>query len=67
MKFIQQALSESQQSLSLLNTDVSLRDKLSSKMGWISILLGLHKETPVPLSKQNVMYLYLMSLLYHLY
>lgn len=56
MKFIQQALREGQQSLSLLNTDVSLRDKLSSKMGWIYILLGLHKETPVPLSKQNVVY-----------
>ena len=62
-KFTHQALNDSWPSLSLLNTEISVMRKLSSKIGWPWTLLPLCKEAPEPLSKQNVVCSYQISLL----
>lgn len=64
-KFTQEILNDSQQNLSLLNTEISLWEKLPSKTGRLRTLLRLHEEAPVPLSQQNVVCSYLMGLLMH--
>lgn len=62
------AISDSQQSLSLSNTEMSLMRKAVFQTEWPWMLLQSPKEAPVPLFKQNVVSLYLMRwLVYCLY
>lgn len=62
------AISDSQQSLSLSNTEMSLMRKAVFQTEWSWMLLQSPKEAPVPLFKQNVVSLYLMRwLVYCLY
>ena len=51
-EFTQQALNDTQQSLSLLDPEMSSMGMLSSKRGWPWTLLLPHKEAPGPLAKQ---------------
>ena len=67
-KFTQQALDDSWQNLSLLNTEMSLIEKLSSKVKQPCTLLLPYKEAHPPLSKENVVCSCLISWpLCHLY
>lgn len=62
-KFTQQVLNDSQQTLPLLKSKMSLIKRLPSKIEWLWTSLLPCKEGPVPLPKQNVECSYLMNLL----